>query len=402
MVLLLLPAHSPPLTSWGFFGHRLINRHAVFSLPKPLFSYFKPHIDYLAEHAVDADKRRYASPHEAPRHYMDLDRYGAPPFPDLPRNWSDAMLQYSEWRFVGPDRDTLPVFLAPVTPADSLVTLNPLLRHSLPAPLPRRELLTWFRKVALPRRFDPPWIVPQDSLPDWLAPPADWKADLQLTDLLSEHGILPFHLTHSLSQLTDAFQERDLQRILRLAADLGHYIADAHVPLHTTENYNGQLTGQYGIHAFWESRLPELFAEDNYDFWIGPAHFLADPNAFFWNILLDSHRLVDSVLQTEKNLRQTFPTDRQLCFESKGRSVVKVPCEDFSAAYHQQLGNMVESRMRKAIHAVASAWYTAWVLAGQPDLPTADPSGSEVTDSTWVRTQQAFRQGTIQGRAHPD
>ena len=59
-----------------------------------------------------------------------------------------------------------------------------------------------------------------------------------------------------------AFIEKDSDKILKYSADLGHYIADAYVPLHTTENYNGQLTGQKGIHAFWESRLPELFSED--------------------------------------------------------------------------------------------------------------------------------------------
>ena len=61
-----------------------------------------------------------------------------------------------------------------------------------------------------------------------------------------------------------------LQRILRISAEIGHYIGDAHVPLHTTENYNGQLSGQEGIHAFWESRLPEMFS-DEFDFFVGTS-----------------------------------------------------------------------------------------------------------------------------------
>ncbi len=402
LVVTLLPRQPEPVPAWGFYGHRLINRQAVFSLPPPLFSYFKPAIDYLSDHAVDADKRRYASPHEAPRHYLDLDRYGSPPFPDLPRQWHDAMLQMTEWRFVGPGPDTIPLFRKPVTPSDSLVEWHPLLQPAHPAPPTRRELSDWFRKTALPRRFETPWTVPQDSLPAWLAPPTGWTSDLLLTDRLSEHGILPYHLSHSLSQLTDAFRNHDHSRILRLAADMGHYIADAHVPLHTTENYNGQLTGQTGIHAFWESRLPELFAEDAYDFWIRPAIFLQDADGFFWQIILDSHALVDSVLRTERLLRQEFPADRQLCFETRGRTVVKVPCEDFSEAYHRRLGNMVEIRMRQAIRAVASAWYTAWVLAGQPDLLSGQSPDLAGADSTWIQWQQAYQQGSIQGRAHPD
>src|SRR5690625_6385588 len=70
------------------------------------------------------------------------------------------------------------------------------------------------------------------------------------------------------------------ERIIRLCADIGNYVADAHVPLHTTVNYNGQLTGQTGLHAFWESRIPELFAQDHFSAWVGPARYIEDPEEF--------------------------------------------------------------------------------------------------------------------------
>lgn len=86
---------SSPLASphpdWGFFAHKRINRLAVLTLPPEMMVFFKPNIDYLTDHAVDPDMRRYASKHEAPRHYIDLDNYGAPPFTDLPRQWVDAL-----------------------------------------------------------------------------------------------------------------------------------------------------------------------------------------------------------------------------------------------------------------------------------------------------------------------
>ncbi len=62
-------------------------------------------------------------------------------------------------------------------------------------------------------------------------------------------GILPWHINRVYYQLRDAFMIRDLKKILRLSAEIGHYIADANVPLHTTENYNGQRAGQD-----WHSR----------------------------------------------------------------------------------------------------------------------------------------------------
>ena len=63
-------------------------------------------------------------------------------------------------------------------------------------------------------------------------------------------------------QLTKAFSDKDSRsNSSRYSSDMGHYIGDAHVPLHTTENYNGKMTNQRGIHGFWESRLPELFSD---------------------------------------------------------------------------------------------------------------------------------------------
>ena len=63
-----------PAPKWGFFGHRRLNRLAIFTLPSGLVSFYKKHIEYVTEHAVDPDKRRYASTFEASRHFLDLDR----------------------------------------------------------------------------------------------------------------------------------------------------------------------------------------------------------------------------------------------------------------------------------------------------------------------------------------
>ncbi len=68
---------------------------------------------------------------------------------------------------------------------------------------------------------------------------------------------------------------------MRISAEFGHYIADACVPLHTTSNYNGQLTDQVGIHAFWESRIPELFAVEEFDMIVGTASYIDDPAYLF-------------------------------------------------------------------------------------------------------------------------
>ncbi len=372
-----LPAPPPhceateTATAWGFFGHRKINRHAVYSLPPQMMLFFKPNIAYLTQHATDADMRRYASKYEAPRHYIDLDRYGEPPFPTLPRSWTDALLCHSDFYFLRQNGDTLPLFDSPVMEAwlgpDTTVALSTETGVA-DQTLSYYRLRSFFREQVLPLFYEDEWRVSCDSfrLETGLALPA--CEAILVVDTFSRHGIVPYHLERMMGQLTAAFRRGNADRVLRYAADLGHYLADAHVPLHTTENYNGQLTNQLGIHAFWESRLPELFADEQYDFWVGKAEYITNQRDFFWNIILESHSLVDSVLNIEKELSRQYPPDQQYCTEWRGTSSATVPCEAYSRAYHDRLGGMVERRMRAAILAVSSAWYTAWVDAGQPDL----------------------------------
>ena len=85
--------------------------------------------------------------------------------------------------------------------------------------------------------------------------------DQYLKDSSMEHGTVPWWIQVMFQRLTRAFKNKEGAKILQLSAELGHYIADAHVPLHTTSNHNGQHTNQRGIHGFWESRVPELLAE---------------------------------------------------------------------------------------------------------------------------------------------
>ncbi|MCE6987669.1 zinc dependent phospholipase C family protein [Dyadobacter sp. CY323] len=186
-------------------------------------------------------------------------------------------------------------------------------------------------------------------------------------DSLRKHGIVPWHVQTAAFQLTNAFKEKDAARILRISADLGHYIADAHVPLHTTRNYNGQLTNQEGIHGFWESRLPELFA-DKYDLWIGAAEY-KDPIAEqIWNTVAASHLASDSVLLFEKELSKDFKPDKKYSYELRNNVLTRTYSREFSEKYHQLLHNQVEHRMRLSIKMVGDIWYTCWVNAGQPDL----------------------------------
>ena len=186
-------------------------------------------------------------------------------------------------------------------------------------------------------------------------------------DSLLRHGIVPWHVAAMKNQLTAAFQARDADRILRLSADMGHYVADACVPLHTTRNYNGQLTGQRGIHGLWESRLPELLATD-YDLFTGRAVYLDQPTETIWAAVARSNAAVDSVLRFERELTASFPADQKYGYEQRGSQTTRTYSREFSRAYHQRLNGQVERQLRYAASLIGAFWYTCWVDAGSPDL----------------------------------
>lgn len=300
--------------SWGFFGHKKINRLAVFTLPPEMIGFYKRNIDYLSEAAVNPDRRRYSVVDEAPRHYIDLDDYGDSAVHTLPRYWKEAVERFGK-------------------------------------------------------------------------------------DSLNAKGILPWHVYRVYNQLRDAFLTKDPVRILRLSAELGHYVSDAHVPLHTTKNYNGQLTNQEGIHGFWESRLPELYLSE-YDFFVGRATYLPDVQRAAWHVVAQSHALVDSVLRLERELSQRMG-DRKFNFETKGKQTVKVFSVSYAREYHRLLGGMVERQLRASIKMTGNLWYTAWVDGGQPDLkPLMDYRPSEEEIKKRQDELKAWRERTQKARAH--
>lgn len=380
---------------WGFFGHRRINRLAVFTLPPEMMVFYKKHIEYLTEHAVDPDKRRYATKYEAPRHFIDIDRWDVYPFTKVPRDWADAMMQYTDILVVDVQSDTTHLF------GNELTTNNKeLIRSRSGAVVEQKVYRNFFYNNVLNHYYEDEHTISCDSLSKLLGYDTPCKTAFAV-DHFSEHGILPYHLLKMQRDLTEAFRTKSTARILRLSAEMGHYIGDAHVPLHTTMNYNGQLTNQTGLHAFWESRLPELYADAEYDFFVGKAQYIENQRDYFWNIVLESHQLLDSVLLIEKELSQIFPPDKQYCYEERLGQTIRTQCEGYARAYHERMNGMVEKRMRDAILATASSWYTAWVDAGQPNLAQLlSPNVNPTAVLEDAELEKAVQEGKQMGREH--
>ncbi len=401
--ILLFTSLAPP--KWGFFGHRRINRMAVFTLPPALIPLYKKNLEYITEHAVDPDKRRYATRHEAVRHYIDIDHWDTYPFEKVPRDWTQALMKYTSLHLVNTFGDTMVLTPDPLPGKGQSENYMSLRQPdgSLAWSISKSHYRKFFTSNILNQYYEDEWLIPCDSfrvLLDQYGSSLDCQS-VFAQDHFSEYGILPFHLLVMQNRLTTAFRQKNVNRILRLSAEMGHYVGDAHVPLHTTENYNGQLTNQLGIHAFWESRLPELFADKSYDFFVGKAEYIEDPKSYFWDIVLDSHILLDSVLVIEKELSQTFPPDQQFCFEERLDATIRTQCPEYCSAYHDRMNGMVEQRMRDAIRAIGSSWFTAWVDAGQPAfrlMRASKPSTTELKEREAL--EKEFRKGESKGRKH--
>jgi hypothetical protein len=186
-------------------------------------------------------------------------------------------------------------------------------------------------------------------------------------DTLRTYGLIIWRIESWTDSLISAMRQHDADRIKTFAADLGHYVADLHMPLHTTSNYDGQLTGQRGVHRRFETELPELF-DHTYTWDISEARYIKDPLKGAFRIGKESFKLVDKVFSADLKAGEGIPKDRLFRPEEQNGRTIYIYHEDYYRRFHEFLDGMVESRLRLAAERVRDYWYTAWVKAGKPDL----------------------------------
>ncbi|ALI97991.1 zinc dependent phospholipase C family protein [Rufibacter tibetensis] len=215
------------------------------------------------------------------------------------------------------------------------------------------------------------------------------------TDTLQKYGIAPWHIIKMKERLTRAFQRRDTDSILYYSADLAHYIQDVHVPLHTSLNYDGQLTGQHGLHSLWESKVPEQNLA-SYNLQHNKARYLANPQEEIWGVVRSSHLLVPKLLEIERQVSQNFTDDTKYTIvERNGRSR-KNYTDAFSSAYNKVLGTMVQDRMRASAEMTSSFWYTSWVDGGKPDLDKLLAMPRAKAEKKQLKNElKAWKKGTL-------
>jgi len=210
--------------------------------------------------------------------------------------------------------------------------------------------------------------------------PMEWQKAIQLysKDSLLKYGYVPYHIIYMQGKLTQAFKMKNKDSILFYAADLGHYIGDAHVPLHTTVNYDGQLTNQKGLHSLWESMIPEIEIGNYRLYSSHQATYLKDPTAAIWKAVRTGFAMVPEMLEKEKEVSKGFTEEEKFRVQIRRGRESKSYTSAFAKAYAAALKTSINDRLLQAADLIADYWYTAWVDAGKPDLTTI---GGALTDT---------------------
>ncbi|MEE8350260.1 MAG: hypothetical protein V3R94_11855 [Acidobacteriota bacterium] len=178
------------------------------------------------------------------------------------------------------------------------------------------------------------------------------------------NGTGPWAAGETFDRLVEAFRRKDLESILSSAADLSHYIADLHQPLHTTDNFNGQLTGQPDIHARFESQLLNRFQSQIVFDRVDAVDSGPVLPALF-DLVLESHQGLEVLLGADNRIVSELALDPG-AYRKRG-SEQNYPERYFTRMF-DEVGGLLEERLNLAAHRVASLWWMAWKQAGEPEF----------------------------------
>lgn len=180
---------------------------------------------------------------------------------------------------------------------------------------------------------------------------------------IHQYGVLPWRLEEFYGNLRRSFEDYarrgafSRNDIIFFSAWLNHYIADAHVPFHAVTNHDGQLTGQNGIHARFESIMFERF-RDRLTIAPTPIAAIRDPRSFAFDALLQGTQLVPPILKADLDAIGTRDVYDDAYYE----------------AFFKANRAVLERRLNEAIAATAALISGAWEAAGKPALPLNPPS----------------------------
>lgn len=183
-------------------------------------------------------------------------------------------------------------------------------------------------------------------------------------EVIRENGMGLWSVRITYDRLVEGFRQGDLGSILLHSSDLSHYLSDLHQPLHTTENFNGQLTGQLDIHARFETELLNRYVSQISFNRVDLADLGPVLPALF-DLVLESHQEVDTILRADHRIVSELDLDRR-AYRRRGERR-NYPDPYFERMF-DEVGELLEEGLNQAAHRVASLWWMAWKKAGEPDF----------------------------------
>jgi hypothetical protein len=169
---------------------------------------------------------------------------------------------------------------------------------------------------------------------------------------ITHNGVLPWQVGEYSLKLTNDFRAREWEKVKLDSAALAFYVADAHDPMHTTQNDDGQMTGQTGLGMRFGNELVERYS---HFFMYRPdsAVKVSDPTEYAFEMVLEAHTWVDQIILADLLALDRLPGYTDAYFD----------------AFYSRVGSTAMKEISEAAHDVGSYWYSAWLIAGRPELP---------------------------------
>jgi hypothetical protein len=216
------------------------------------------------------------------------------------------------------------------------------------------------------RTESPRHFIDIDAYPEFVAngfinPNYDSVVFIHGSSFVITQGTVPWAIITWEDSLRRTFQQRNWHMAMQLGADLGHYVGDAHQPLHITENYDGDMSNQSGVHSRYETSLVGQY-QTSIVYSNDTASYVPNVSNYTFNFLYNDYQFVDSVLYGDSVAHSVAGSTSGAAYLTK---------------YWELAGNYTINLMKNSSKATADLIYTAWVDAGSPD-----PNGTTPVELT--------------------
>jgi hypothetical protein len=184
--------------------------------------------------------------------------------------------------------------------------------------------------------------------------PRNYKAALAKfgKSKLDSNGLLPWQIGVYSQKLTEALRAGKWEEAKVDAAILAYYVAEAHDPFNTTDNFDGRLSTQPGVNERFGTALIDRYSSF-FPMRPADASLVSDPTEQAFDICLSSHATLESILLADRNSR-------------RGEASYT---DDYYDRFYNLVAPSLLHQLSNAATSVGSYWLTAWTNAGKPALP---------------------------------